>query len=191
MKRFLFTATALSLILPATVHAKTWGEITFSPRESWWDAELQDYLLGDSYEVIISNPDTPGLKKSLAISCQFIDLGDGAPIFYYSTSLVFEGTAASVLPVTTTDQDDFDNRDRFEIRFSTPSSTTHEYWEWTKYEEDYIGGMPAVDVDTALTYNDLRNADWVEVETMGQTFLLDLTLVQGYLQGFDRKCGEL
>lgn len=192
MKKTLVMFPAMLLtLLSSTAIAVTWAEIMFSPKEAFWDDELQDYLIGDSYELVVFNPDTFGLKKSLRFSCALDDFGDDPSEIYYDTSILFEGAGANVLPVTAGSGEWFSDGDIFPVRIVTPSRDFTEDWGWIRYEDDYIAGDPVDFAESGLRYGDLKNTPWVRIEVMGQTFTLETSGIQGYIQALERKCGEL
>ena len=87
MKAFLFILMMTSF--PGAAMAKTWGEIAFLPKEPFWDEELEIYLLGDSYNLSIYNPDKPGLDRILQFSCSRDEFGDNPDALYYDISVLF------------------------------------------------------------------------------------------------------
>ena len=192
MKKTLIMFPAMLLtLLSSTAIALTWAEINFSPKEAFWSDELEDYLIGDSYELAVINPDTFGLKKSLRFSCSLDQFGDDPSAIRYDTSIVFEGTGANGLPVTAGSDEWFSDGDIYPVRIVTPSRDFTEDWDWIRYEDDYIGGNPAGFVTSGLVFGDMKNTPWIRIEVMGQTFSFETSGIQGYIQALERKCGEL
>ena len=190
------TGLALGLALaPAALaspaEAATWGKITFSPKEAFWDEEYQEYLLDDSYELSVSNPDTFGLKKSLLFACALDEFGDDPTALRFDITILFEGTAATSLPVTAEPEEWTFQGNIHPVTIATPAGSVNENWSWFKYEADYVSGTPADFGNSGFSYQAFKAADWVRVETLGHSFTLDMALVKGYLQAFERKCGEL
>lgn len=189
MKAFLFLLMMTSI--PGAAMAKTWGEIAFLPKEPFWDEELEIYLLGDSYNLLIFNPDKPGLDRILQFSCSLDEFGDNPDALYYDISVLFRGLGADAKAVSARPGGWGFEGQVEPVRLITPTREFSGGWSWFKYEADYLSGSPKLDGEFVWSYGDFRNVSSVRVITLGEDFTLDMGLVQGYLQGFDRKCQEL
>lgn len=182
----------IMICFPVNAYALTWGEIEFLPKEPFWDEELNMYLIGDSFNLLILDPEEPGLAKVLQLSCALDEFGDNPNALFFDVSILFRGMGADALPVATNDEDVFlFEGEPFPVRIITPAGETSGTWGWVKYEADYVSGSPPVDQPLELSYEDLKHAPWVRVIALGQDFTLDMSAVQAYFQGFERQCAEI